>query len=95
MKTVNVENIEKRIANINSALKNSALTKYMLPIELKQLRFEEDCLCKLLELMENKNELSNLVELPHPFAWSPGGEKYYSEDQLKKVILKLGYEVKS
>ncbi len=62
MKTVNVENIEKRIDWINSILKNDSFKKYMLPAQLKALRFEGDCLCKLLGLMENKNEFPNPVD---------------------------------
>lgn len=62
MKTVNVENIEKRIDWINSILKNDSFKKYTLPAQLKALRFERDCLCKLLGLMENKNEFPNPVD---------------------------------
>lgn len=67
MKTVNVKNIESRIACINSTLKNKSFTNYVLPIQLKQLRFEEDCLRKLLELINNKPVSSKSVDLPRSF----------------------------
>ncbi len=109
MKTVNIENIEKRIENVTSVLKNFSLTKYMLPIQLKQLRFERDCLRKLLELMENKPVSVNPVELPMAYEITERGPAYHTfrdleldedgawlrKDDVIEALRQQGYEVKN